>query len=167
MDTDLHSLLRTEIELTKQRFHRLLVTVPDTALTLPSKDPDRTNDELLYRMSVAPLLIRSSLKKNTAEHSNRLPIHQMVPELLLQLTNEMFMRMRVQNSSRWSVARAYDEACSWVLEMLDTIPDNGVDQIVRISDNDLLLPDTVSIKYLFHYAKDHFDTYGQQLNLDM
>ena len=167
MNTDIRSSLRTEIELTRQQFHRLLVTIPDAAVKLPSKDPAWTNGELLYRMSVASLVIRSTLKKNAAEHSDRLSIHQVVTGPLIQRTNEMFIRMHAQNSSRWSIAREYDETCTRVLEMLDTIPDDGFDQMLRISEfeNDPLLPEMVTVEQLFHYARNHFDTYSQQLNL--
>lgn len=87
MNTDIRSTLRTEIELTRQRFHRLLVTIPDAALTLPSKDPDWTNGELLYRMSIASLIIRSTLKMTAADNSKRLPLHQVVTGPLVQRTN--------------------------------------------------------------------------------
>lgn len=165
MNTDIRSILRAEIELTRQQFHCLLVTIPDKVLKLPSKDPGSTNGELLYRISIASLLIQPTLKRNAAENSNRLPIHQIVTGPLIHRTNEMFIRMHAQNSTRWSIVREYDETRTRVLDMLDRIPDDGFDQIVRVADNDALLPDTVSIEQLFHYAKDHFETYSQQLNL--
>jgi hypothetical protein len=73
--------------------------------------------------------------------------------------------MHAQNSSWWSIAREYDETCLRILELLERIPEDGFDQIARITDNHSLLPDSVNIEQLFHYAKDPFDTYSQQLNL--
>jgi hypothetical protein len=164
MPSYLHTELKAEIELTREKFHRLLATIPEEALTLPSKDPDWTNGELLYRMSIAALIILSTLKKNRTDKSKTSAIHQIVTGPLIQRTNELFIRARAANSTRWSIAKEYAETCARVLEMLEEIPTDGFERKVVIFEDDLLLPKPATIEQLFHYVRNHFEVYRQQIN---
>lgn len=163
MTSYFHTELKAEIELTRERFHRLLVTIPEEALKLPSRDPDWTNGEVLYRMSVASLLIRTTLKKNRSVPSKP-AIHQVVTGPLIQRTNELFIRSRAANSTRWSIAREYDETYKKVLEMLEEIPADGFEQKMMIFEDEPLLPKPATVEQLFHYVKDHFDVYHGRIN---
>ncbi|HEU0292146.1 MAG TPA: hypothetical protein VFR47_05390 [Anaerolineales bacterium] len=165
MDTGIHSTLQNEIEWTQQKFHRLLVTVPDTALKLSSKDPGWTNGELLYRMSVAGLIIPHVLKNNAAENPRLSFISQIVRSNVIYRTEESFIRTRAANANHWSIAWQYDNTTALVLEVLDGIPDNCFDQMLQISDSDPLLPGPATVEQLFRYSKNHLATYSQQLNL--
>jgi hypothetical protein len=165
MDTGIHSTLQNEIEWTQQKFHRLLVTVPDTAMKLSSKDPGWTNGELLDRMSVAGLIIPHVLKNNAAENPRLSFIFQIVRSNVIYRTKESFVRTRAANINHWAIAWQYDNTTAPVLEALDSIPNNSFDQMLQISDSDPLLPGPVTVEQLFHYAKNHFDAYSQQLNL--
>lgn len=166
MPSYFHVELKAEIELARERFHRFLATIPEEALELPSQDSYWTNGELLYRMSVAPLLINSTLQKNRMEYSKRLPIHQVVTGPLIQRTNEMFIRSRAANSTRWSIAREYADSCAKVLEMLEEIPGDGFEGKVIIFEDDPLLPKPVTIEQLFHYVMDHFETNRRLIRTD-
>ncbi|HEU0295520.1 MAG TPA: hypothetical protein VFR47_22465 [Anaerolineales bacterium] len=166
MNIDIRSNLRTEIEMTRHKFHRLLVNIPEAALKLLSKDPSWSNDEVLYRMSVASLIIPHILKNNAAENPSLSSIPQTVKWPVIHQTMEVFVRSRAANSNHWSIAWQYDQTCALVLEVLDGISDNSFDQLLQISDSVPLLPGLVTVEQLFHYSKHHFDTYSQQLNLD-
>lgn len=165
MTAYLHIELKAEIEMTREKFHRFLATIPEDALKLPSKDTDWTNGELLYRMSVAPLIIKSILKKNKRENSKPFPIPAVVTGPLIQRTNEMFIRSRAANSTRWSIAREYAETCKVVLEMLEGIPDDGFERKLIIFEDDPLLSKPATVEELFHYVRKHFETYCKQINL--
>ena len=166
MDTDMHSILMTEIELTQQKFHRLLITISDTALRLSSKDPGWTNGELLSRMSVAGLIISHILQKNTAENPSLASISQIVRAPVIHRMDESFVRIRAANANHWTIAWQYDNTTALVLEALGGISASGFDQMLQISDSDALLPGPVTVAQLFHYPKNHFDLHSQQLNLD-
>ena len=166
MTSYFHVELKAEIELTRERFHRFLATIPEDALKLPSKDQDWTNGELLYRMSIAPLLIKSTFKKNRLEYSKRLSIHQVVTGPLIQRTNEIFIRSRAANSTRWSIAREYADSCAKVLEILEEIPEDGFERKVIIFDDDPLLPKPATVEQLFHYVRDHFDAHRKLIRIE-
>jgi len=104
MSTTFRAVLRTEIEMTRERFHRFLVTIPDNALKLRSKDPGWTNSELLYLMSVAPQTIKSVLNKHMRENPQPRSISNKITGTLLQKTSEMFIRSRGHHSDRRALA---------------------------------------------------------------
>ncbi len=157
--------LRTEIEITQERFARFLVTIPDEALKTPSKDPAWTNGELLYLMSVAPRLIRSVLKKYMRENPRPGYVFKNITGPLIQKTNEVLTRARGQNSTRWTIAAEYDSTCALVLELLDALSEDDFGKTLDIPDMDPLLPRHITIEELFHYVKNHFSTYSKQINL--
>jgi hypothetical protein len=134
-------------------------------LQLPSKVPDWTNGELLYRMGLAALIILSTLKKNTTDKARTSAIHEIVTGPLIQRTNELFIRARAANSTRWSIAREYAESCARVLEMLEEIPVDGFERKLMIFEDEPLLPKPATVEQLFHYVKNHFEVYRKQIEL--
>jgi hypothetical protein len=165
MNTTTRIELRAEIELIREKFHRFLVTVPDSVLRLPSKDLGWTNGEILYLMSVSPRVIKPVLKRYMHENPPQSYISRIITGPLLQKTSELFIRSRGQNSTRWSIAMEYDHTCAVVLELLDAIPDEDFDKTLTIPELDSLLPRQVTIAELFRYVKCHFYTYRKQVNL--
>lgn len=157
--------LRTEIELTRERFHRFLVTVPDAALKLSSKDPAWNNGELLYWLSISPRIIKSVLKKYMSERPRHSYISRLITGPLLQKTSEMFIRSRGHNSTRWTIAMQYDNTYTLVMELLDTISDDEFDKTLTVPDIDPLLPEKITIENLFHYVKNHFEFHSKLIEL--
>ena len=166
MSTSTRIELRSEIELTREKFHRFLVTIPDSILKLPSKDSGWKNGELLYLMSVAPRIIKSVLKKHLRENPRQGYISRNITGPLLQKTGEMIIRSRGHNSTRWMIATEYDNTYALVLELLNAISDDDFDKTLNIPDIDPLLPTQLTIESLFHYVKNHFDIYSKQINFD-
>jgi hypothetical protein len=166
MPSYFHAELKAEFEQTRESFHRFLATIPEEYLKLPSKDPNWTNGELLYRMSIAPLFIKSTLQKNRVDHSKRFSVHQIVTAPLIQRTNEMFIRLRAASSTRWSLAREYADSCARVLEMLEEIPEDGFERKVIIFEDEPLLPKPATVEQLFHYVRDHFDAHRKQIKTE-
>lgn len=116
-------------------------------------------------MSVAGLIIPHVLKNNAAENPRLSCISQIVRSNVIYRTEESFVRTRSANTNHWSIAWQFDNTTALVLEALDGLPDNYFDQMLQISDSDPLLPGPVTIEQLFHYARNHFDAYSQELNL--
>ena len=156
--------LRGEIELTREKFHRFLVTIPDEALRLPSKDPAWTNGEILYLMSTSPRIIKSFLKRYTSQNI-RFNYVSKVTGPLIQKTNEIIIRSRGHKINRWSIAEEYDISSALVLELLDAVSDDEFEKTLTIPDMDPLLSGQVTIEKIFHYVKNHFYAYRDQLNV--
>lgn len=165
MITETRIALQTEIEITQEKFQRLLVLIPEECLKQPSMDPGWTNGELRCLMSAAPLIIRSILRRKSTWISRYPAITQIVTGPLVQKTNEMLIRSRARNATRLSIAKEDEETCALVLEMLVAISDDSFDKRLIISESDPLLPKESTVEQLFHYGKNHFDIYRQQIHI--
>ena len=165
MTTDLHHTLRFEISITREKFHRFLITIPDAVLNLPSKNPGWKNGELLYLMSLSPLIIKSILIKNMYASAFSCSLSNRLTNPRIQGRNEVYIRSRARNATCFAIAMEYNETCSRVLEMLAKIPDDGFAKYLTVYERDELLPPIVSAEQLFHYVKKHFDTYRHQIDL--
>lgn len=163
MTEDTRLALRTEIEFTREKFHRMLVTVPEESLQLVSKNPTWTNGEVLYRISISPLFVRSILKRNSGRWSNRL-LPKLVTGPLIEWGNEKLIQASFHNLTRLSLAKDFEYHCALALEVLDQVSDDDFEKIVVVSEPDALLPPQVTIEQLFHYIKNHFNLYRKQIN---
>jgi hypothetical protein len=164
MTKDIRIVLRTEIESTLEKFQRLLVAIPEPALSLPSKDPGSTNGELLLRMSVSPLAIKACLKQNLGSWSY-LSLPRLVTGPLTQRRGEFFIRSHARDLTLWFLAKEYQENCTTILEMLDEISEDEFEKILVIPDGDPLLQGQVTVEQLFHYVRNYFDAHRKQINL--
>jgi hypothetical protein len=157
--------LRSEIEITREKFHRFLVTIPDDSLRLPSKDPAWTNGELLYLMSTSPRIIKSLLRKYTSENTRFHYVSKIVTGPLIQKTNELLIRTRGHKITRWLIAEEYDSTRALILELLDAVADDDFGKTLTIPELDPLLSRQITVENIFHYAKNHFYAYRSQLNV--
>ena len=157
--------LRSEIELTREKFHRFLVMIPDEALRVPSKDPAWTNGELLYLMSTSPRIIKSCLKKYTSENTRFDYVSKAITGPLIQKTNEILIRSRGHKITRWLIAEEYDITSTLILDLLDAVSDSDLQKTLTIPEMDPLLSGQVTIESIFHYAKKHFYANRGQINI--
>lgn len=164
MSNAVRMALRSEIELTREKFHRFLVKIPEEALRLPSKDPAWTNGELLYLMSTSPRIIKSFLKKYANE--TRLNyVSKAITGPLIQKTNEIMIRTRGHKITRWLIAEEYDSTIALVLGLLDAVSVDDFEKMMTLPDLDPLLSGLVTIEDIFHYVKNHFYTYRSQIQV--
>lgn len=166
MSTDLYYTLKIEISTTRDKFHRLLSTIPDAALNLPSKNPSWNNGELLYLMSLSPLIIKSNLTKNLYARAFSSSLSNRLINPRIEGRSEGHIRLQARNATCFSIAVEYNENCAQVLEMLAKIPDDGFAKYLTVYERDELLPPIVTVDRLFQYVKKHFDNYRPQINLD-
>jgi hypothetical protein len=61
MMPNVQATLQHEIELTSEKFQPFLVIIPEQVLHCSSKDIHWTNAEILYKISISPLMIHSVL----------------------------------------------------------------------------------------------------------
>jgi hypothetical protein len=165
MSNAVRTALRSEIELTREKFHRFLVTIPDDTLRLPSKDPAWTNGELLYQMSTSPRIIKSFLKILRRENTRFHYVSKAITGPMIQKTNEIFIRSRGHQITRWLIAEEYDNTSALVLELLDAVCDDDFEKKLTLPDLDPLLSGQVTVESIFHYVKNHFYAYRNQIHV--
>lgn len=165
MSNAVRTALRDEIEFIREKFHRFLVTIPDSALKAPSKDPAWTNGEVLYLMSTSPRIIKSLLKKYSREKVHFQYVSKAITSPLIQKTNEIIIRSRGNKINRWLLAEEYDNTSMLVLELLDAVSDDDFNKTLAVPNLDPLLSGQVTIENVFHYVKNHFFAYRGQINI--
>jgi hypothetical protein len=165
MITETHFALQSEIEITREKFHRLLVTIPENSLQLPSKLPAQTNGEVLYRIGISPLYIRSLLRRNLGGWT-----HSVLPKLvtgtLVDWDNEKSMRSATRDLTRLSLAKEYEYNCKLLLDMLDALSESDFMRTVVLAKPDPLLNREATVEQLFHYVKDYFNFHRRDLELE-
>lgn len=164
MNTDTLIDLRSEIELTRERFQRLLVTISEDELRLPSKGVAWTNGEVLYRMTLAPLLIRSILKRNFGK-KGRASLAKLVTGPLIDWGNERRIHSAVRNITLLSLAKDYEYNCALLLEIVEQLSDDDLVKAVTVVESDALLPRQSTVTELLHYVKNHFNLCRRQLDI--
>jgi hypothetical protein len=157
--------LKGEIEFVREKFHRFLVTIPEETLRLPSKDPAWTNGELLYLMSTSPRILKSLLRKHTSQNTRFHYVSKIVTGPLIQKTNEILIRSRGHKITRWLIAEEYDSTSALILELLDAMSDDDFEKTLTIPDLDPLLSGQITIENVFHYVKNHFYAYRNQIDI--
>lgn len=162
MSTDLHGDLQTEIELTRERYQRLLVKIPADIMPLPSKEPGWSNAEVLYRISISPLFIRSVIKRNSASWSHLL-LNRSVTGTLIDWGNEMSIRAAVRHVTLLSLAKEYEYNCRLVLDMLESVKRDEFSKQVSLPEPNSLLYSQTTIEQLFHYVKNYFLRYRKSV----
>jgi hypothetical protein len=164
MNTDTLIDLQGEIELTKERFHRLPIFIPEDALRLPSKGVAWTNGEVLYRMALAPLLIRSILKRNFGKKA-RASLAKLVTGTLIDWGNERRIHSAVRNLTLLSLAKDYEYNCALLLEIVEQLSDDDLVKTVTVIESNALLPRQSTVTELLHYVKNHFNLCRRQLGI--
>ncbi|MEZ4594147.1 MAG: DinB family protein, partial [Chloroflexota bacterium] len=108
--------LEAEIEETRQRFHHLLASLPDSAFSQPSSNPAWNIGELLYHMSIAPKLMVAdvTLILKRPFLLNLLP--KLFPERLFHWLNARLTRFGARNLNRQFLATEYDKAHERILQ---------------------------------------------------
>jgi hypothetical protein len=164
MITEPRIALQDEIKMTREKFHRLLATIPHVALQLPSRDPAWTNGEVLYRISISPLVIKSVLKRNFGSWS-RFLLPKLVTGPLTQKSNELFIKTVARNLTPSTYAQEYEDNTALVLEMLQELSVDDLATTLTVTVDDPLLSGQVTVEQLFHYVRNYFGFHGKQIDL--
>ena len=160
---DTREALREEIMETRQRFHQLLVRVPDEAFDLPSTTPEWTIGEVLYHMSLAPRFLTTDVKMIIRQSwFYRLGI-RLVPKWLFDGLMVRLTRFGARHLSRQFLAKEYDKAHALTLAALDTVADEDFEKSMEYPDWDPLLSGQVTLERLFHYVTVHFNWHAAQV----
>ena len=155
--------LEIEIEETRQRFHQLLDSWPDTAFDQPSSNPAWTIGELLYHMSIAPRMMVADVTMILQRPLLLKLLPKFFPESLFHWLNARLTRFGARNLDRQFLANEYDKAHHHILRTLHNLDETDLQKSVQYPSWDPLLTGNVSLIYLFGYIKRHFDSHAADI----
>ncbi len=155
--------LKIEIEETRQRFHQLLDTIPDSAFALPSSNPAWSIGELLYHMSVAPRFMVADVALILKRPFLLKLLPNLFPERLFHWLNAHLTRFGARNLNRQFLANEYDKAHERILQTINRLNEADLQKSVRYPNWDPLLAGDVTLAYLFGYIKRHFDSHAADI----
>lgn len=164
MTKDARIARRANIELTRQKFHWLIRTIPEAALTQLSKDPAWTNGELLMQMCMAPRVMMSNLSHAVDGSWIYPPVLRWLPGPLRRKLNEIYIRSTARTATHLSFIIEFDKTCLFALKLLEERWEQDLETPTVISNGDTLLSGKVTVKEVFDYLPSYFDIHSKQLN---
>lgn len=155
--------LRQEIESTRAEFHRLLDSLPEEALSLPSDNPAWNIRQVLYHIAIIPryMIVEVVMIRKQVWVYQLLP--RLIPKRLFDWLNAHLTRWGARRVSRQSLANLYDRSYRASLQALDTVPEDDFGKSLNYPLWDPLLTGDVTVEYLFSYIKRHFDSHAAQI----
>ncbi len=155
--------LKHEIETTRLAFHRLLDSLPDEGLSLPSDNPAWNIRQVLYHIAVIPryMIVEVTLIRKQVWVFQLVP--RLIPKGLFDWLNARLTRLGARGISRRSLGEEYDRSCQAALRALDTVPDADFGKSLNYPLWDPMLSGDVTLEYLFGYVKRHFDSHLAQI----
>jgi len=165
MMPNIQATLQHEIELTSEKFQPFLVIIPEQVLHCSSKDIHWTNAEILYKISISPLMIHSVLRRNFG------PWTQCVSPIpgtgsLFPKWEEKSVRFHASRMSLMNFAQEYQNNCNQVLKILDELHEEDFEKTVTALETDPALTGRIKVEELFHYVKNYYDQYRHLVDLD-
>lgn len=165
MTSIIRATLQQEIEHVREKYQRFLILIPEASLHRPSKDINWTNAEILYKISVSPLMIHSVLRRNFGPWTQRvLPLPG--TGSLFSRWEEKSVRSHARRVSLFDLAQEYHNNCNEALKILNQLQEQDFQKTVTIAETDLLLSGRVEVEELFHYVKIYYDQYRHLVDLD-
>lgn len=156
-------LLQQEIESTRAEYHRLLDSLPEEALSLPSDNPAWDIRQVLYHIAIIPryMIVEVVMIRKQVWLYQLLP--RLIPRSLFDWLNARLTRLGARGKSRQNLAEVYDRSYKAALQALDSVNDEDFDKSLYYPLWDPLLAGDVSVEYLFGYIKRHFDSHTAQI----
>jgi hypothetical protein len=165
MTAYIHDTLQHEIESAREKFQHFLVIIPEHALHCSSKDIQWTNAEILYKISISPLVIYSVLRRNFGPWTQRvLPIPG--TGSLFPKWEEKSVCSHASRMSLMNFAQEYQNNCNQVLKILDELHEEDFTKTVTGVETDPTSTGRIRVEELFHYVKDYYDQYRPMVDLD-
>ncbi len=155
--------LQQEIEETREAYHQLIQSVPESAFDLPSDNPAWTVGEVLYHMTIAPRMLGNDVKIITKYSWLYRLIPKIVPEGLFHWLNKKSTQYGARQLSHEFLAQTYDAAHEATMRALANVEESDFAKQVQYPDWDPMLAGNVTLERLFHYVKDHFDSHEGQI----
>lgn len=155
--------LLQEIKSTRAEFHRLLDSLPEEALSLPSENPAWNIRQVLYHIAIIPryMIVEVVMIRRQVRLYQLLP--RLIPKVLFDWLNARLTRLGAGKKSRQDLAEIYDRSYRASLQALESVKDADFDKSLYYPLWDPLLAGNVTVEYLFGYIKRHFDSHAAQV----
>jgi len=160
----LNEELAHEMEITRQNFHHLLDSVPETFYSHPSDNPAWTIGDVLYHITIGPLALRFEIWM--IRHANRLFQLAMndLTSTIFNRVNTLFAR-QPKRIARQNLGKAYEAGHAGLISSLKRIRESDFQKSVIYPKSFVAeLAGEVSVERIFRYVKEHFDTHAEQIN---
>ncbi len=160
---DTREYLRQEIESTRADFHRLLDSIPEDALSLPSDNPAWNIRQVLYHIAMIPryMIVEVVMIRRQVWLYQLLP--RLIPKGVFDWLNARMTRLGARRLSRQQLAEEYDRSYKASLRALDSVGDADFGKSLNYPLWDPLLAGDVTLEYMFGYIKRHFDSHAAQI----
>ncbi|MDX1378509.1 MAG: DinB family protein [Anaerolineales bacterium] len=158
--------LTQEMEVTRQDFHHLLDSVPESFYSHPSHNPAWTVGEVLFHITLAPRFLTADLRMIIGQAWISKVIGLVMPKSVFDKLNEIFTRRwAARNMNREKLKRSYDKAHENAMRALKSLNEADFQKSLEYPAYDELLGTVVTVEGLFRYIKIHFDTHAGQINM--
>ncbi len=155
--------LFTEINSTRDDFHKLLASIPCETYHLPSDNPAWTVSEVLYHMSIAPRMLGRDVKMITGQNWLYRLVPILLPKKAFDWMNKNLTKYGARHATPDFLAKEYDKGHEATLAALAEVADADFEKKLYYPDWDPLLSGEVTLERLFHYVRLHFDAHATQL----
>jgi hypothetical protein len=156
--------LADEMEGTRQDFHHLLDSVPESLYPHPSDNPAWTIGEVLYHISLAPRFLTADLRMLLGQAWIARVFGSIFPKSIFDKLNEYFTRRWAShNMTHDKLARAYDKAHENAMQALASLKEEDFGKSLEYPPYDELLTGTVTVERLYRYITIHFNVHAEQI----
>lgn len=156
--------LAQEMETTRQDFHHLLDSIPESLYHHPSDNPAWTVGEVLFHISLAPRFLTADLRMLLGQAWIAKVAGALVPKSIFDKLNEVFTRrLASRNMTPDKLARAYDRAHENAMRALENLKEDDLGNSLEYPDYDELLTGVVTVERLYRYITIHFNVHAEQI----
>lgn len=155
--------LAQELEATRQNFHHLLDSMPETLYAHPSDNPAWTVGDVLYHITLGPIAIRLEIWMiRKAPDLIQFALNDTTSKIFNWI-NVPFAR-RGQRINRQRLIKAYEAGHAGLMSSLRRVREEEFSKAVNypaafVSE----LAGVVTVERLFRYVKLHFDVHVGQI----
>ena len=155
--------LAQEMESTRQNFHHLLDSVPETTYLHPSHNPAWTNGDVLYHIALGMTLIHYEVWLTLHARGLLQVGLNMIPTKLLNHINARFADKGKQVTHQ-RLVKLYERGHAGLVSSLSRISEKDFEKWVNVPPElDIILSGKVTIERLFRHVKIHFDAHVGQI----
>jgi len=156
--------LAQEMEITRQSFHHLLDSVPETFYDHPSNNPAWTIGGVLYHITLGPSALRFEVWM--IRHARWLFQIAMndVTAYIFNRINKLFSR-NPKRITRQVLKNTYEAGHAGLMSSLKRIRESDFQKSVTYPESFVPeLAGEVSVERIFRYVTEHFDIHAEQIN---
>jgi len=155
--------LAQEMESTRQNFHHLLDSVPESFYHNPSLNPAWTISDVLYHITLGPTALRFEIWMIChARELFQFGLNGFTAKVFNRI-NALFAR-RTKRITRQTLTKAYEAGHAGMMSSLKRMSDDDFQKSVIYPEAFVAeLAGKVTVERLFRYVKEHYDLHEIQI----